>query len=80
SRYRILYPTNLKYFAPFTTNKNTAIIGGLFDRIIPFSFVQDLAAMLKKPLFSYPGGHVSIFPWMYGMTSQINETFGKNVT
>ncbi|MHA1450852.1 MAG: hypothetical protein ACTSP4_15705, partial [Candidatus Hodarchaeales archaeon] len=38
SRYRILYPTNLKYFAPFTTNKNTAIIGGLFDRIIPFSF------------------------------------------
>jgi pimeloyl-ACP methyl ester carboxylesterase len=80
SWYRILYPCNIKYFAcpDFTTNNNTAIIGGRYDRIVPLSAVQELASMLEKPLFTYQGGHISIFPWLNQILRQINSYFILN--
>ncbi len=76
--YRILYMCNLKYFGlptPFNTNRNTAIIGGIYDRIVPLSSVQDLAQMINKPLFVYPGGHLSLIVWLRSLLSQINCLF-----
>jgi pimeloyl-ACP methyl ester carboxylesterase len=73
--YKILYVTNLKYFAPHTTNKNTVIVGGRYDRIVPFSQVKTLAKMLNKPLLAYPGGHVSIIFWLNSLLSQIDRGF-----
>jgi pimeloyl-ACP methyl ester carboxylesterase len=75
--YKILYATNLKYFAPHTTNKNTVIVGGRYDRIVPFSQVKTLAKMLKKPFLAYPGGHVSIIFWLNSLLSQIDHGFVK---
>jgi pimeloyl-ACP methyl ester carboxylesterase len=75
--YKILYATNLKYFSPHTTNRNTTIIGGRYDRIVPFSQVMNLAKMLEKPLFAYPGGHVSIIFWLHSLLHQINDLFQK---
>ena len=71
--YRILYACNLKYFSPFTTNYHTAIIGGRYDRIVQFVKVQKLAEMLEKPLFSYPGGHLSLILWLRSLLNQINR-------
>lgn len=73
--YKILYPCNLKYFSPFTTNENTVIIGGRFDRIVPFEWVQDLATMLEKPLLHYPGGHVTLAVWIYPLLRQVELVF-----
>jgi hypothetical protein len=73
SYYKILYPTNLKYFTPLTTNKNTAIIGGFYDRIVPFDFVQDLSQTLQKPLYSYPGGHLTLLLWLKSLLSKIDN-------
>jgi pimeloyl-ACP methyl ester carboxylesterase len=73
--YKILAATNLKYFTPHTTNKNTAIMGGRYDRIVPFSQVKILAKMLNKPLLAYPGGHISIIFWLNSLLSQINRGF-----
>ena len=73
--YKIIYACNLKYFAPFTTNRHTAIIGGKYDRIVPFSRVQNLANMLSKPLLSYPGGHISLVFWIRSLLLQINKVF-----
>ena len=73
--YRILWVCNLKYFAPFTTNRHTAIIGGRYDRIVPFSRVQSLAKMINKPLFGYPGGHLSLLVWLRSLLCQINCLF-----
>lgn len=78
SWYKILYMCNLKYFSPFTTNRHIAIIGGRFDRIVSFSQVQRLAYMLKKPLFAYPGGHLSLIAWLRPLLHQIDELFKKN--
>ncbi|MFX0085390.1 MAG: hypothetical protein ACFFAU_06925 [Candidatus Hodarchaeota archaeon] len=75
--YKILYSTNLKYFAPHTTNRNTTIIGGRYDRIVPFSQAKELAIMLEKPLFAYPGGHISIIFWLHSILHQINDLFQK---
>jgi len=77
--YKILYATNLKYFSPHTTNQNTVIIGGRYDRIVPFLQVKNLAKMLNKPLFSYPGGHVSIIFWLHSLLHQINSLFIEKV-
>jgi hypothetical protein len=71
--YQILYACNLKYFFPFTTNYHTAIIGGRYDRIVQFTNVQKLANMLDKPLFSYPGGHLSLILWLRSLLNQINK-------
>ncbi|MFX0124445.1 MAG: hypothetical protein ACFFAE_12455 [Candidatus Hodarchaeota archaeon] len=73
--YRILYPCNLKYFTPFTTNPQTAIIGGQYDRIVQFNNVQNLASMLQKPLFSYPGGHLSLIFWLRSLLRRINQFY-----
>jgi hypothetical protein len=73
SYYKILYPTNLKYFYPFTTNKNTVIIGGLYDRIVPFEFVKDLSKILQKPILTYPGGHLTILFWLKNLLSRIDD-------
>jgi hypothetical protein len=73
SYYKILYPTNLKYFQPLTTNENTAIIGGAYDRIVPFDFVQDLSQTLQKPLYSYPGGHLTLLIWLRSLLSKIEN-------
>ncbi|MFW9991407.1 MAG: alpha/beta hydrolase [Candidatus Odinarchaeota archaeon] len=80
SWYKILYPCNLKYFAmpEYTTNRNTAIIGGMYDRIVPLTSVQELASLLEKPLFSYPGGHLSLFPWLSRLLHQVKECFENN--
>ncbi|MFX1516466.1 MAG: hypothetical protein ACFFC6_09155 [Promethearchaeota archaeon] len=71
--YKILYVCNLKYFAPLTTNHKTVVIGGQYDRIVQFSKVQTLARMLKKPLFSYPGGHLSLIFWLHSLLSRVNQ-------
>ncbi|UCE12645.1 MAG: hypothetical protein JSV04_10680, partial [Candidatus Heimdallarchaeota archaeon] len=76
--YKILYMCNLKYFTPFTTNRHTAIIGGRFDRIVPFSQVKKLASLLEKPLFAYPGGHLSLIAWLRPLLHQIDELFKRN--
>ncbi|MFX0207847.1 MAG: hypothetical protein ACFFDT_17800, partial [Candidatus Hodarchaeota archaeon] len=73
--YKILYSCNLKYFAPFTTNHHTAIIGGKYDRIVPFSRVQKLANMINKPILSYPGGHLSLIIWLHSLLLKINKVF-----
>ncbi|MFX1506266.1 MAG: hypothetical protein ACFFDC_09130 [Promethearchaeota archaeon] len=73
--YRILYTCNLKYFFPFTTNHHTAIIGGRYDRIVQFVKVQNLAKMLDRPLFSYPGGHLSLILWLRSLLNQINKKY-----
>ncbi|MHA2224306.1 MAG: hypothetical protein ACXAC8_03840 [Candidatus Hodarchaeales archaeon] len=73
--YKILYVCNLKYFAPFTTNRNTAIIGGKYDRIVPFFRTKSLASMLHKPLFAYPGGHLSLIVWLKPFLNQIDTLF-----
>lgn len=73
--YKILYVCNLKYFAPFTTNHKTVVIGGYYDRIVQFNKVQTLARMLKKPLFSYPGGHLSLIFWLQSLLSRINQLY-----
>ncbi len=73
--YKILYACNLKYFAPYTTNPHTAIIGGHYDRIVQFDRVQNLARMLKKPLYSYPGGHLSLIFWLRSLLRKINENY-----
>lgn len=75
SWYKILYACNLKYFAPFTTNLHTSIIGGRYDRIIKFNRVQNLARMLNKPLFSYPGGHLSLIFWIQSLLRRINQLY-----
>ena len=75
SYYKILYPTNLKYFKPYTTNHNTAIIGGVYDRIVPFDFVQDLSNLLHKQQFSYPGGHLSLLLWLKNLLSKIDDLY-----
>ncbi|MFW9904756.1 MAG: hypothetical protein ACFFFH_10520 [Candidatus Thorarchaeota archaeon] len=71
--YKILYVCNLKYFSPFTTNYHTAIIGGRFDRIVQFIKVQNLAKLLDKPLFSYPGGHLSLIFWLRSLLNLITK-------
>ncbi len=76
--YKILYSCNLKYFSPFTTNRHTAIIGGKYDRIVPFSRVRNLANMLSKPLLSYPGGHLSLVIWLRSLLLKINNVFLEN--
>ncbi len=73
--YKILYPANLKYFSPFTTNLNTAFIGGRYDRIVPFERVKELSIMLGKPLYAYPGGHLTLMFWLRSMLKQINTIF-----
>ncbi|UCG01250.1 MAG: hypothetical protein JSW11_16740 [Candidatus Heimdallarchaeota archaeon] len=73
--YRLLFACNLKYFAPFTTNRHTAVIGGHYDRIVAFNRVQSLARMLNKPLFSYPGGHLSLIFWLRSLLCRINQLF-----
>ena len=78
SFYKILYPTNLKYFAPLTTNTNTAIIGGFYDRIVPFDFVQDLSQTLQKPLYTYPGGHLTLLIWLRSLLSKIDDDWKQN--
>ena len=75
SYYNILYSTNLKYFHPFSTNENTAIIGGLYDRIVPFNLVRRLAKMLQKQLYRYPGGHLTLLPWFRPLIKQIDNQF-----
>ncbi|MFX0181660.1 MAG: hypothetical protein ACFE95_01160 [Candidatus Hodarchaeota archaeon] len=75
--YKILYPCNIKYFSPFTTNLRTVIIGGIYDRIVPFSRVEDLSRMLQKPLLTYPGGHISLIIWLRSLLYQINNAFSK---
>ncbi|MFX1284152.1 MAG: hypothetical protein ACFFB5_10875 [Promethearchaeota archaeon] len=75
--YKILYVCNLKYFSPFTTNRHTAIIGGVYDRIVPFSRVNNLATLLHKPLFVYPGGHLSLIIWLRPLLHRINNFFVK---
>jgi esterase/lipase len=71
--YRILYACNLKYFSPFTTNHHTTIIGGRYDRIVHFDDVKKLSTMLDKPLFSYPGGHLSLILWLRSLLNRINR-------
>ncbi|MFW9854337.1 MAG: hypothetical protein ACFFFG_04725 [Candidatus Thorarchaeota archaeon] len=73
--YKILYACNMKYFYPFTTNQKTAIIGGRYDRIVPFPRVQSLANMLQKPLFAYPGGHISLVFWVWPLLRKIDHFF-----
>ncbi|MHA1976650.1 MAG: hypothetical protein ACW98F_17415 [Candidatus Hodarchaeales archaeon] len=75
SYYNILYSTNLKYFHPFSTNENTVIIGGLYDRIVPFNLVRRLAKMLQKQLYRYPGGHLTLLPWFRPLIKQIDNQF-----
>ena len=75
--YKILYVCNLKYFSPFTTNRHTAIIGGRYDRIVPLSQVNNLANMLSKPVFTYPGGHLSLIVWLRPLLQRINDVFEK---
>jgi pimeloyl-ACP methyl ester carboxylesterase len=77
SWYKILYPCNIKYFIPFTTNSKTVIIGGIYDRIVPLSSVEDLSRMLQKPLLTYPGGHISLIIWLRSLLYQINNAFRK---
>jgi hypothetical protein len=78
SSYKILYPTNLKYFEPYSTNEKTVIIGGMYDRIVPFQYVNDLANMLNKPLYSYPGGHLTLIIWFRSLIKKINKVFNQN--
>ena len=78
SYYKILHPTNMKYYSPHTTNEKTAIIGGQYDRIVPFEMVSDLAEMLQRPLLSYPGGHLTILVWLKPLLKQIETFFDKN--
>ncbi|MFX0150608.1 MAG: hypothetical protein ACFFAJ_07520 [Candidatus Hodarchaeota archaeon] len=75
--YKILYPCNIKYFNPFTTNSKTIIVGGRYDRIIPLSYVEDLSRMLDKPLLTYPGGHISLIFWLRSILIQINNIFRR---
>ena len=77
SYFKILYSTNLKYYSPFTTNENTAIIGGIYDRIVPFESVLELAKMLKKPIYPYPGGHLTILFWFRYLLKKIDKEFQK---
>jgi hypothetical protein len=77
SYYRILYSTNMKYYTPFTTNDKTVIIGGEYDRIVPFEMVTNLSEMLQRPLFSYPGGHLTILLWLKPLLQQIDNFFEK---
>jgi predicted esterase len=77
SYFKILYPTNMKYYTPHTTNERTAIIGGEYDRIVPFEMVQDLGKMLHKPIFPYPGGHLTILIWFRPLLRQIDRMFEK---
>ncbi|PWI46741.1 hypothetical protein CEE45_15240 [Candidatus Heimdallarchaeota archaeon B3_Heim] len=77
STYTILYSTNLKYFYPYTTNENTTIIGGIYDRIVPFNLVAKLAKMLQKPLYRYPGGHLTLLAWFRSLITQINRQFSS---
>lgn len=71
--YKILYPTNIKYFEPFTTNLNTVFIGGRYDRIVPFERVKELSKLMKKPLYAYPGGHLTLLFWLRAILKQINS-------
>ena len=75
SYYKMLYPTNMKYFYPFTTNEKTAIIGGHYDRIVPFNDVVALSKMINRPLFSYPGGHLTLLPWLRSLLKKIDTTY-----
>ncbi len=77
SGYKILYPTNIKSFYPFTTNENTVIIGGLYDRIVPFNRVYKLARLLDKQLYRYPGGHLTLLAWFRPLIKQINAQFNS---
>ncbi len=79
SYYKILYSTNLKYFYPYTTNENTTIIGGLYDRIVPFNLVWKLAKMLGKQLYRYPGGHLTLLAWFRSLIGQIDKQFNSSV-
>ncbi len=75
SYYKILYSANLKYFHPYTTNQNTAIIGGIYDRIVPFNLVSKLARMLQKPLYRYPGGHLTLLVGFRLLIAHIDDLF-----
>ncbi|MFX0208345.1 MAG: hypothetical protein ACFFDT_20340, partial [Candidatus Hodarchaeota archaeon] len=75
--YKILYPCNIKYFNPFTTNLKTIIIGGIYDRIVPLSSVEDLSRILDKPLITYPGGHISLVFWLRSLLYQITKIFRR---
>lgn len=75
--YKILYACNLKYFSPFTTNSNTIVIGGLYDRIVPISRVKQLSSMLRKPLLTYPGGHISLIIWLRSLLLQAEKKFNE---
>ncbi|MHA2108222.1 MAG: hypothetical protein ACW99R_10990 [Candidatus Hodarchaeales archaeon] len=77
SSYKILFSTNLKYFDPYTTNQNTVIIGGLYDRIVPFHLVSKLAQMLEKPLYRYPGGHLTLLPYFRPLLKQVDSSFSS---
>jgi pimeloyl-ACP methyl ester carboxylesterase len=77
SYYKILHSTNMKYYTPFTTNEKTVIIGGEYDRIVPFEMVSDLSEMLQRPLFPYPGGHLTILLWLKPLLQQIDNFFEK---
>ncbi|MHA1973196.1 MAG: alpha/beta hydrolase [Candidatus Hodarchaeales archaeon] len=75
--YKILGLANLKYFRPLTTNKETFIIGGRYDRIVPIQRVQALSSLLQRPLFVFNGGHVSLFFWLDSLLNKIisNQDF-----
>jgi hypothetical protein len=75
--YKILYACNLKYFSPFTTNSNTIVIGGLYDRIVPISRVKQLSSMLRKPLLTYPGGHISLIIWLRSLLLQAEKKLNE---
>ncbi|MFX0171106.1 MAG: hypothetical protein ACFE9L_04230 [Candidatus Hodarchaeota archaeon] len=73
--YKILYPCDIKYFSPFTTNSKIIIVGGRHDRIVPLSSVENLSKMLDKPLLTYPGGHISLIFWLRSILIQISNIF-----
>ncbi|MHA2173986.1 MAG: alpha/beta fold hydrolase [Candidatus Hodarchaeales archaeon] len=75
SYYKILYSTNMKYFKPFSTNEKTAVIGGHYDRIVPINQVIALSQMIHKPLFSYPGGHLTLLPWLRSLLKKIDVSY-----
>lgn len=73
SFYKLLYPTNLKYFAPFTTNKKTILIAGKFDRIVPYADSKKLSIMIKKPIIAYNGGHLTILPFLNTILKKVEK-------
>ena len=69
--YKLLSICNLKYMLPTSTNRKTVIIGGRYDRIVPFKRVKELAKTLAKPLIIYNGGHISMYFWLNSILNQI---------